>query len=97
MHFCKLYYCSSLAQEVKLALGALGITMVVCPYASLILLMEEIMSFRAMISIFIVWLFQSMVFQSIHCQRFFCASIFTTATIILLLILDKTVLDTPET
>ena len=82
----------SLAYGSQLALGALGITMVYAVLRFSNFAHGEIMSFGTMISIFIVWLFQSIGISINPLPTALLALPFSiTATIILLLILDKTV------
>ena len=82
----------SLAYGSQLALGALGITMVYAVLRFSNFAHGEIMSFGTMISIFIIWLFQSLGISINPLPTALLALPFSiTATIILLLILDKTV------
>ena len=82
----------SLAYGSQLALGALGITMVYAVLRFSNFAHGEIMSFGTMISIFIIWLFQSIGISINPLPTALLALPFSiTATIILLLILDKTV------
>ena len=82
----------SLAYGSQLALGALGITMVYAVLRFSNFAHGEIMSFGTMISIFIVWLFQSIGISINPLPTALLAlPLSITATIILLLILDKTV------
>ena len=83
----------SLAYGSQLALGALGITMVYAVLRFSNFAHGEIMSFGTMISIFIIWLFQSLGISINPLPTALLALPFSiTATIILLLILPSLML-----